>query len=127
MTLLTKTGPLYFSAVGRDPETGIQDVQIWLEWSSEFCDVFDQCFGDGSGLLGAPAWTSTSPQAHPGEPMSESSLLVEWVELSTSIGQRPLLPGETRFKSWKAWVVVKNNLGMSTQTAPVSATWSESA
>jgi hypothetical protein len=127
MTLLTKSGPLYFSAVGSDPETGIQDVQIWVEWSSEFCDAPDTCFGDGSGLLSAPKWTSTSPKKNPGEPMTESSLLVNWVELSTSIGQRPLLPGESRFKSWKAWAVVKNNLGMSTQTGPVWATWSESA
>ena len=127
LTLLTKTGPLYFSATGKDPETGIQAVEIWLTTSSTFCDSSGICTQSGPGLVGAPTWTSTQPKKNPGEVMSPTSFLVDWVELGTSISQQPLSPGESRSKTWEAWAVVKNNLGMVTTTGVVKATWSESA
>jgi hypothetical protein len=124
LKLLTKSGPLYFSAVGRDPETGIQDVQIWVSVKSSFCDA-ESCTGDSGGLIGAPRWTSTSPKKNPGEPMSETSLLLEWVELGTALYQGRLMPGESQFTKWTAHAVVKNNLGMTTTTGDVTATFFE--
>ena len=127
LSLVTKTGPLYFSAVGQDPESGIQDVEIWFTTSSTFCDTDDLCSQSGPGLVGAPVWTSTTPKKNPGQPMSVNSVLIQWIDLATTIGQQPLSPGQSRSKTWEAWAVVKNNFGLVTTTGLVKATWSESA
>jgi len=125
LTLLTKTGPLYFTATGQDQESGVQDVEIWISTTSTSCDT--EICSSSVADPGAPTWTSTSPKKNPGEPMSVNSVLIEWTELTTSIPQQPVLPGHSRSRTWEAWAVVKNNFGMKTTTGSVKADWSESA
>jgi hypothetical protein len=72
-------------------------------------------------------WTSTQPKKNPGQPMTVNSVLLEWIDLTTAIAQQPLSPGQSRFVSWVAWAVVKNNLGLVTTTGTVTASWAEVA
>jgi hypothetical protein len=73
--------------VGKAPETGIEDMQSWVSRASPSATLPTICTASGPGLLSGPTWTSTSPKKNPDEPMSETSLVLEWIELSTAIGQ----------------------------------------
>lgn len=125
MKLMSKTGSLNLLATAKDPESGIQTVEIWVNKETTFCDVNKICKKTGPGLLGKPTFESTSPQKKPGETTSDSSILAQALNLSTEIPQGSVQPGESRTVILTIFAVAVNHLGGRTQTPEIKATWSE--
>jgi hypothetical protein len=92
LKLISKSDPLNLAVTAKDPESGVQTVQIWVNKTSTNCSG-TICSTTGPGLLGNPAFESTSPQKHPGETTAESSILLEALDLTKEIPQQNLLPG----------------------------------
>lgn len=124
MTLTSRTGSLNLLATAKDPESGVQAVEIWFNKESTFCRAAGPCTHVGPGLLGKPSFESTSPQKKPGETAADSSILAQPLNLSAEI-TRKLLPGESLSVTLTFFAVAVNHLGGRTQTAEIRATWSE--
>lgn len=125
LKLTSKTGALNLLATAKDPESGIQAVEIWVSNSTTFCDANKICKLVGPGLLGKPTFESTSAQKKPGETAADSSILADSVNLSTQIRQAQLQPGESLSVTIIIYAVAVNHLGGRTQTPEIKATWSE--
>ena len=124
LQLTSKTGPLNLLATAKDPESGIQAVEIWVNSETTFCAPAANCKRVGPGLLQKPTFESTSPQKKPGETTADSSILAQSLDLSTAIPQS-LGPGSSRTVTFTISAVAVNNLGGRTQTPDIKATWSE--
>jgi hypothetical protein len=70
----TKSGALNLLATGKDPESRIRDLEIWMETTTTSSASANICTTSGPGLLGAPRFDSTEPPKQPGEKTSASSL-----------------------------------------------------
>ncbi len=125
MKLTSKTGSLNLLATAKDPESGIQAVEIWVNGETTFCDANKICKKTGPGLLGKPTFESTSPKKNPGETTPDSSILAQPLNLSTMIPQGSVQPGESRTVTLIISAVAVNHLGGRTQTPEIKATWSE--
>ena len=124
MKLTSKTGSLNLLATAKDPESGVQAVEIWVNKESTFCPAAAPCKRTGPGLLGRPTFESTSPQKKSGETAADSSILAQPLNLSAEIPQQ-LLPGQSRSVTLTIYAVAVNHLGGRTQTPMIIATWSE--
>jgi len=62
------------SATASDSESGIKELQIWLDTKVTKCSAEGICSSQ-QGLAGQPAYVSSSPDANPGDGLSVSSYL----------------------------------------------------
>lgn len=125
MKLTSKSGALNLLATAKDPESGIQAVEIWMNKKTTSCDAGGICTTNNPGLLGAPMFESTSPQKNPGQTTPDGSILLQAVNLSMEIPQASVLAGESLRVSLIFHAVAVNHLGGRTQTPEITATWSE--
>jgi hypothetical protein len=125
MTLTSKTGSLNLTATGKDQESGVQEVNIWVNRVTETCDSGGTCTRVGPGLLGAPEFRSASPPKNPGDQVSASSILAQALDLTMRIPQGPPLPGGSRTVELIFFAQAINYLGAKTRTPELTATWME--
>jgi hypothetical protein len=125
MKLTSKTGALNLLATAKDPESGVQIVEIWVGKKTTSCDANGICKTTGPGLLGKPTFESTSPQKKPGETAAESSIMAQSLNLSTEIPQGSVPAGQSLTVTLIIHAVAVNHLGGRTQTPELTATWSE--
>jgi hypothetical protein len=124
MTLTSKTGFLNLAATAKDQESGVQAVEIWMNRKTTTC-MAGTCTAPGPGLLSTPTYQSISPKKNPGETTSESSILLEALDLSTAIPQGGVLPGISRTVELIFFARARNNLSGQSQTPELTATWKE--
>jgi hypothetical protein len=122
--LIAKTGVLNLLATATDPDSGIQSLQIFADAAVTVCSG-GSCSGGNHGLNGAPLFDSTVPKKNPGETTSASSILAQALDLTQFIPQGTPAPGTTRMTDIEMFAVAKNNLGGTTNTPAIHATWSE--
>ena len=125
MTLVSKSGPLNLLATAKDPESGIQTVEIWVNKKVTNCNAANICTTTGPGLLGKPTYESASAKKNPGDQTPDSSILAEALDLSTEIPQGGVAAGASRVVTLEMYAVAVNHLGGKTQTPQISATWKE--
>jgi hypothetical protein len=125
LTLRARTGSLNLAVTAKDPESGIQKVEIWMTKKTTRCQADDTCSMTGPGLASSPKFDSTEPQKSPGDTTAESSVLAQALDLPTEIGQFVPPPGGSFTVDLELWAVAVNHLGGRTQTARVTATWRE--
>jgi hypothetical protein len=123
--LTSKTGALNLLATAKDPESGVQAVEIWVNKKTTSCDVNGVCRTQQPGLLGKPTFESTSARKKPGETTAESSILAQSLDLSQEIPQMSVPPGNSLTVDLIIYAVAVNNLGGRTQTPEITATWRE--
>jgi hypothetical protein len=124
MTLTAKTGSVNMLATAVDNESGVQNLQIWVERTITTCDAGGTCSGGNPGLLGSPAFGSSGPTTSPGQTTAASSIMAQAFDLTTAIPQTAVSSG-TRTVKLDFWAVAVNHLGGKSQTTRVSATWKE--
>jgi hypothetical protein len=125
MTLVARTGPLNLLATADDPESGVQDVQIWMTKRTSSCDADEICASQGPGSPQQPRFSNPQPPKAPGENVSAGSILGQALELSAEIPQAGPPPGGTLTVEFRFWAVAVNYLGGSSITPVISATWTE--
>jgi len=125
MTLISKTGSLNLTATGKDQESGIQEVNIWVNRVRISCDGGGTCTQAGPGLLGAPEFQSASPPKNPGDQVSASSILAQALDLTMRIPQGTPSPGGSLTVRLLFFAEPINYLGGKTRTPTLTATWSE--
>ncbi len=125
MKLTSKTGTLFLVASAKDPESGIQALEIWVNTKTTFCVANGTCTTTGPGLLANPRFNSTQAQKKPGDCTPESSTMVEWLDLSKEIPQGSAATGNSFFMDLIINAVAVNHLGARVQTPWITATWSE--
>ena len=122
ITLTTKTGSVNLLATAKDPESGIQSVQIWLETTETTCGTV--CSGGNPDLPGNPRSESTEPQKQPGDTTSETSILADSLNLATEIhGSAPA--GGTYTLRWRLWAIARNQLGGMVQSPTITVNYKE--
>jgi hypothetical protein len=125
LKLIGKTGPLNLLATAKDPESGIQTVQIWVNATRTNCQPGGVCSATGPGLLGKPQFESTSQPKKPGETTAESSIMAEAFELSKEIPQGSVTGGGSLTVEFTFYAVAVNHLGGRVQSPVITATWTE--
>ncbi len=125
LALQQATGTLNLVATAKDPESGIQDTQIWVNKVSTSCDA-NLCTQSGPGLLSAPRFSSPSPKKNPGDTTAASSILAQSLNLAFEIGPAPpLMPGHTRSVTIQVFATAINHLNGKSNTKLVRATFSQ--
>ena len=122
VTLSVKTGQLNLLATAKDPESGIQKVEIWQQEKVTRCSG-GVCSTAGPGLIGAPLSTASEPQKQPGDTTTETSLLADHVDLATHIGSAAA--GDTYALEWEFWAEARNHLGGTVKTPTITVKYSE--
>jgi hypothetical protein len=124
-TLISKSGPLNVSISANDPESGVQSMELFYTSTVLTCTP-TLCTGPAShGLVGAPRFSSVSPQKHPGETTAASSILADALNLTAEIPQGGVASGNSRIVKLYFWGVAKNNLGGTATTPELVLTWRE--
>jgi len=123
LALQQRTGPLNLVASAKDPESGIQDTQIWVNKVTTSCDP-TTCTTAGPGLLGAPRFSSPSPKKNPGDTgATASSILAQSLNLAFEIPAPPLMAGDSFTVTIQAFARAINNLNGTSETKLVQATF----
>ena len=124
MTLRAKTGFLNLVASAKDPESGVQSLEIWLS------SKITRCSGDicqtSQPSVGAPRFQSSTPQKKPGEQASDSSILADVLDIANEIPQTAPTGGSLTVE-WTLFSRAKNHLAGSTDTPPLTVTYRETA
>jgi hypothetical protein len=124
-TLVRKTGPLNVLISANDPESGVQSVEIFYTSTVTICGA-SLCTGPPThGLVGAPRFSSTSPQKLPGQIATASSTLADVLDLTAEIPQPAVAAGNTRIVKLYIWGRARNNLGGAATTPELVLTWKE--
>jgi hypothetical protein len=124
-TLTHKTGPLNLLISANDPESGVQAVQIFYTSTVMSCDP-SGCSGPPThGQVGAPRFSSSSPQKSPGQTTAASSTLADVLDLVAEIPQPPVTAGNRRIVTLYLWGTARNNLGGTAKTPELVLTWTE--
>ena len=127
LTLISKTGELNLSAAARDPESGVQALEIWLDRIITSCDISgpeELCSTTSPEQFGK-LFESIAPQKLPGETTGESSIMFQVLELSTYITQGNVPEGQRRIVELRLHAVAVNHLGGRTKTPFLKAVWTE--
>ena len=125
LTLTAKTGTLNISASARDPESGVRTVRVLVDKTITECTPPDACTMQNPGLTSAPSLLSDSPARSPGETVSESSVLLDSIDLATEIRQTPPAAGTTLTATLRLTARATNYLGGSSVTPALTVTWKE--
>ena len=123
VTLNVKTGSLNLFATAKDPESGIQKVEIFMDETKTTCDSAGICAKVGPGLVGAPLSTSSEPQKQPGDTTTATSLLADTLNLPTHIGSAPA--GGTYDLVWEFWAEARNHLGGTVKSPTITVKYHE--
>jgi hypothetical protein len=124
MQLTAKAGLLNLLATAKDPESGVQAVQIWMSRKQTTCSA-GICSTAGPGLLGAPLHEMSSPKKNPGETASDASILAQTLDLSTVIPQSSVPAGSSRTVQLTFYAESSNHLGGQSKTPNLTVTWKE--
>jgi hypothetical protein len=84
MTLHTKAGSLNLLASAKDSESGIRDLEIWIEVKVTSCGQ-GGCQGGNPPLTGAPRFSRTGSAKAPGENTAEQSIMLQSIDLIKEI------------------------------------------
>jgi hypothetical protein len=122
VALDVKTGSLNLAATAKDPESGVQKVEIWMQETETRCSG-GTCSQSGPALLGGPLSTAGEPPKQPGATTTETSLLADVVDLPTHVGSAPA--GETYLLKWEFWAEARNHLGGTVKTPTITVTYDE--
>ncbi len=125
ITLAAKSGALNYSATARDPESGVRTVRVTVDKTVSECTPPDACTQQNPGLAGTPSLVSDGPPKNPGETVSESSLLLDSIDLAAEIRQTPTPAGTTRTVTFRFTARAINHLGGTTTTPALTVTWKE--
>ncbi|MEV6305367.1 hypothetical protein AB0M02_38555 [Actinoplanes sp. NPDC051861] len=124
MTLHAKTGHLNLAASAKDPESGIQSLEIWL------IPTITRCEGDPCSVsqpeVRDPRFVSSVPQRSPGQQASEASIMLEALDLTAELTQTPP-PGGSVTVEWRLSARAKNHLGTETRTPELKVTYRQTA
>lgn len=123
MTLLKKTGSINLAATARDPESGVQAVEIWMSKLKSTCGADGVCALEGPSNA-VKIFESVVPQKMPGETTSESSILLQPLDLSKEIPASYPAGGSLAVEL-RLYAVAVNHLGGRTQTAELKVVWQE--
>ncbi len=126
LALQQATGTLNLVATAKDPQSGIQDTQIFLGKSSSSCDPVS-CSQSGPGLqVNMPKFSSPSPKKNPGDTTAASSILAQSLDLATELGPvgPPLPPGNSASRTLHLAARAFNHLNGQSNTFEVQATFS---
>ncbi len=125
VTLTSKSGALNYSATARDPESGVRTVRVTVDKTVSECTPPTACSLQNPGLTGSPSLVSDGPPKGPGETVSESSLLLDSIDLAAEIRQTPPTAGTTRTVTFRFTARAINHLGGTTTTPALTVTWKE--
>jgi hypothetical protein len=120
-----KTGVVNLVATAKDPESGVQAVEIWVNQEIYTCTAILVCSKTGPGLLSQPTFESSSPKLNPGETTSEASVLAEALDLGTVISQGTVPADTTRTTTLIIWAEARNHLAGAARTPEIRLTLSE--
>jgi hypothetical protein len=123
--LRSKTGSLNLLAMSKDPESGVQALEIWVEKKTTSCDANGHCSTRAPIQLEKPRFESTSPQKHPGESTADTRILAQALDLSMEIPQGSVSGGDSLTVVFVIYAKAVNHLGGRVQTPKLTATWSE--
>jgi dienelactone hydrolase len=125
VALRTKTGDLNLLASGKDSESGIRSLQIWIsETTSRCASAVGPCSTHGPDLGGRPRFDSTDPPKQPGEQTSESSVMAQALNLTSEIqGAAP--PGGSFSLRWDIYATSTNYLDGTSQTRTITVTYND--
>lgn len=124
MTLRTKAGFLNLAASAKDPESGVQRLEIWISAKITSCDG-GTC-QVSQPAVGNPRFQSSTPQKNPGEQTSDSSILADVLDIAKEI-TRTAPAGGSLTVEWTVFGRAKNHLGGSTDTPLLKVTYQETA
>ena len=122
LELRNKAGNLNLLASGKDPESGIKSLEIWINETTGRCASAGPCSTGGPDLSGAPRFDSTDPPKQPGDKTSASSLMAQALNLSSEIpGAAP--PGGSFSLRWDIYATSTNYLDGTSQTRTITVTY----
>jgi dienelactone hydrolase len=122
LELRTKTGNLNLLASGKDPESGIRSLQIWINETTGSCASASPCSTRGPDLSGAPRFDSTDPPKQPGDKTSASSVMAQALNLSSEIPQSAPTGGSFSLR-WDIYATSTNYLDGTSQTRTITVTY----
>jgi hypothetical protein len=123
-TISAKTGNLNIAATAKDPQSGVRELQVFMTKAVTVC-AGDLCSGGTHPAATQPVFASTGPTKAPGQQVSESSLLLNFIDLATQIPQAPPSPGHSRHTEFRFFVKATNYLGGTAQTPTLEVRHSE--
>ena len=123
LTLGNKTVTLNIAATAKDPESGVQALEIDVGNQIEkICTGPSQCSGGSMGNV-SPMWTSSTPAVSPGgSGVSTSTMLESFVPSSVGLLHPQQQPpaGGTLTESFTISAKATNNLGASASTPEIT-------
>ena len=122
VALDVKTGSLNLAATAKDPESGVQSLEIWMQETETSCSG-GTCSQRGPALLGGPLSEAREPQKQPGDTTTETSILADVVDLPTHVGSAPA--GGTYVLKWEFWAEARNHLGGTVKSPTITVTYDE--
>jgi hypothetical protein len=126
LVLSSKTGKLNLVANAEDDESGIQTLEIYVDKISYSCPTQGgTCSVPSHGLQRTPTFQSSTPKKNPGDAMTPSSVMLQWIVLDQAIPQTPPAQGTTRTVEWEVHARAVNNFGTEAVTPLLYAVWSE--
>jgi dienelactone hydrolase len=125
LALRTKTGDLNLLASGKDSESGIRSLKIWMNETTGSCaSAAGPCSTRGPDLRDMPGFESTDPPKQPGEKASASSVMAQSLNLSSEIpGAAP--PGGSFSFRWDIYATSTNYLDGTSQTRTITVTYND--
>ena len=116
LALRTKVGDLNLLASGKDSESGIRSLKIWMNETIGSCaSAAGPCSTRGPDLRDMPGFESTGSPKQPGETASPSSVMAQSLNLSSEIpGAAP--PGGSFSLRWDIYATSTNYLEGTSQT-----------
>lgn len=123
-TLTSKAGKLNLFATARDPESGIQRLEIWVRKQEKSCDAAGACTV-AAPTPQNPRFEFTSPQKQPGETTAEARTMLQSLDLSAEIPQGSISPGALLKIDFELSAVAVNNRGRQSQTPLLTVSWME--
>jgi hypothetical protein len=126
ITLPAKTGTVNLIATATDDQSGVSDVQIWVQDRRvRTCDGSGSCSGGDPGLTPGLRFDAPSAPAVPGDEVAASSINIQSLDLSREIAQSSPAAGDTRTTSFVLYAVATNHLGGRSETTRVTFTFAE--
>jgi hypothetical protein len=123
MNLHAKTGSLNLAASAKDAESGIQNLEIWLEAETTTC-TDDECSTEQL-LNSDPVFKSTGDPKKPGDTTADSSIMLQALDLSKEIPQGPPPSPGSRTIVWRLYARSTNYLSGTIRTPNIKVTYKE--
>jgi hypothetical protein len=125
-TIHRRTGKVTFLVSGKDSESGVRRLEIWMTATITRCEAGGLCETQNPGLVTEPRFAPPDePMKNPGDQTSETSLFASVLQVEPEVGPGMPPPGGSRTVKFDFWATGENHHGRKARTANASVSLRE--